>query len=216
MRDKLIESFWNYPAEGRDFLLQQTFMRIEKYDAFNTRPAEIKWPCIARATKPSHVMERTFGSIDTARNFAGEFQQLITDNQGLAILNGSLLTGYCGNPTMTYFRNPIDIGRVSDIDVALVDRELFSHLPQSHIIHKQGLAEEALLGNISHGFYDSVTFAPKKIMEKPVFKPLRQILEELFETTGRFIDFKIFNSRQVLKLSNRPFYVLADKSNIYF
>lgn len=174
------------------------------------------WLFIARPLTPAQITERIFESVERGRSFVEGFQRLLVDEHGLVLLNGSLLTGFCCNPRSQFFGHPIDVGRMSDVDLAVVDVFYFSQLPQNHIIHKKGLAEDALLGNISHGFYDSTTFLPKKIMERTVFKPFRELLEELFELTGRFIDFKIFRDKEVLRVLNRPFYVLADKQRQYF
>jgi hypothetical protein len=78
------------------------------------------------------------------------------------------------------------------------------------------LIDPVLLGQVSHGFVDSESYRLKHVADKPVFRPLGDIIADVMCQTGRFFDIKIFNGASTLKPCNRPFYILADQDRQYF
>ena len=94
--------------------------RSERQRPFDTSNFERKWATVYRPTRPEQMLERAFHDLGLARMWVRNMQHLLVDQEAIIALNGSFVTGFCANPTAPYYGAPIDIGRLSDLDIALI------------------------------------------------------------------------------------------------
>lgn len=153
-------------------------------------------------------LECAFGSIDFARSIVAEFQKFIFDPQGLILQHGSFVLGICSNPNQPYYSLPIDYGRISDIDLAIIDSFLFQNLPEREIIND---LEKSYPFTYTDGRIKNYLKRGER------FKRLFNLVDILQESTGRLADINVYkNIDSFLMLHSGKFSLLAKKDSICF
>lgn len=75
-----------------------------------------------------------FGSIEFARSQIYSLRRILLDPNAIIFMNGSFISGVCGNPSNPHYLKPMDQDRISDLDIGIIDFFLFRDIPHREII----------------------------------------------------------------------------------
>jgi hypothetical protein len=147
-----------------------------------------------------------FGTIEFAHSKINSLRSILLDPDAVIFMNGSFITGICGNPSNPHFLKPIDQDRISDLDIGIIDFFLFRDIPHREII--------------ANGKSYSLTYKDgriKEFLKKGVdFNKIFQIINELQNSTGRRADINIFQDVNTWLSLGKNYWLLANYQSICF
>lgn len=148
-----------------------------------------------------------FGSTEFARSKILSLKRILLDPDAIIFMNGSSITGVCGNPTSPHYLELFDQERISDLDIGIIDFFLFRDIPRREVVAK--------------GISYSLTYKDgrrKDYLKKSTvnFYKIFKVIGELQNSTGRRVDMNIFQDLNSWLSLGKNYWLLADYQSVYF